>query len=107
MRKTAKELGISKASMHKVFKDDLEPTAYKKQSKQLKSEALIKKRVERRKLILEEIKRTTDTVFIYSNEKIFTVEAVLNRHNDRIYACSAKDLRKTVEVSCVMLNQLG
>ena len=31
--------------------------------------------------MLEEIKRATDTVFIWSYEKIFTVETVLIRQN--------------------------
>ena len=40
--------------------------------------------------MLEEIKRATDPIFIWSDEKIFTVEAVLNRQNDQIYTHDAK-----------------
>lgn len=92
MRKTARELGISKSSMHRVFKDDLGLTAYKKQPKQLISAASKKKRLDRGKVMLEEIQRATDTVFIWSDEKMFTVEAILNRQNDRLYARDAQDL---------------
>ena len=60
---TAKKLEILKFSMHRVFKDDL-GTACKKQSKQLISEASKKKRLDRSKFLLEEIKRTTEAVFI-------------------------------------------
>ena len=35
--------------------------------------------------MLEEIKSATDTVFIWSDKKIFTVETILNRQNDRIF----------------------
>ena len=35
-----------------------------------------------------------DHVFIWSDEKIFTVEAVTNTQNDRLYARDAKDLHE-------------
>ena len=42
--------------------------------------------------MLEEIKRATDTVFIWSNKNILAVKTVLNRQNDRIYIRDVKDL---------------
>ena len=47
MREIAKEFGISKFSMHRVFKDDLGLMAYKKQSMQLILEASKKKQFDR------------------------------------------------------------
>ena len=82
--KTAKGLEISKYSMHRVFKDVLRLTAYKRQSKQLILKASKKKRLDRDKFLFDKIKRATDTVFIWSDRKIFTVEAVLNKQNNRI-----------------------
>ena len=64
MRKTAKKLVILISSMNRVFKDVLRLTAYKKQSEKLISEASKKKRLDRGKFLLEEIKRTTEAVFI-------------------------------------------
>ena len=46
--------------------------------------------------MLEEIKR--ETVFIWSGENIFTVEAVLSRQNDRIYARDDKRFLKSSRI---------
>ena len=92
MRKTASQLGISRSSMHRIFKNDLGLTAYKKQPRQLLSAASKQKRHDRGKMMLAEMQRAVDNVFIWSDEKIFTVEAVTNTQNDRLYAHNAEDL---------------
>lgn len=55
MRKTANELGISRTSMHRIFKKDLRLTANKKQSRQLLSAATKQKRHDRGKKMLAEM----------------------------------------------------
>lgn len=92
MRKTANELGISRTSMHRIFKKDLRLTAYKKQSRQLLSAATKQKRHDRGKKMLAEMQRAVGHVFVWSDEKIFTVEAVTNTQNDRLYAHNAGEL---------------
>ncbi|XP_014772692.1 uncharacterized protein LOC106870959 [Octopus bimaculoides] len=77
--------------MHRIFKKDLQLTDYKKPSWHLISSDSKKKRLDRGKTILTEVKRTAKKALIWSDEKIFTVEAVTNRQNDRLYARNAGD----------------
>ena len=58
MRKTASQLGISRSSMHKIFKNYLWLTAHKNQSRQLLSAASKHKRHDRSKRMLTEIRPT-------------------------------------------------
>ena len=92
VRKIAKEAKISRSSMQRIVKNDLQLTPYKKQSRQLISEPSKQKRLHRGKLMLQEMERAAGKVFIWSDEKMFTVEAVTNKQNDRVYAKSSKDL---------------
>ena len=55
VRKIAKEAGISRSSMQRIVKEDLQLRPYKKQSRQLISEPSKQKRLDRGKLILQEM----------------------------------------------------
>lgn len=59
---------------------------------QLLSAASKQKRLDRGKKMLDDIKNSTDKVIIWSDEKIFSVQATLNSQNDRIYAAHTSDL---------------
>ena len=72
--------------------DDLQLTPYIKQSRQLISELSKRKHLDTGKLMLRETKRPASKIFISSDEKMFTVEAVTNKHNDRVYALRSGDL---------------
>ena len=50
------------------------------------------KRLVRRKKILEEIRSAGDMILIWSDEKIFTVEARANFQNDRILSQNSTDI---------------
>ena len=63
-----------------------------KQSWQLFSEPSKQKRLHRGKLMFQEMERAAGKVFIWSDEKMFMVEAETNKQNDRVYAKSSKDL---------------
>ncbi|XP_029636851.1 uncharacterized protein LOC115212152 [Octopus sinensis] len=76
--------------MHRISKGDLKLTVCKKQSWQFISAAFKKRLLDRVKTILAEMKRSTNTVLTWSDE-IFTVEAVTNWENDRLYARNARD----------------
>ena len=92
VRKVAKEANISRSSMQRIVKNDLQLCPYKKQSRQLISEPSKQKRLHRGKLIFQEMERATGKVFIWSDEKMFMVEAETNEQNVRVYAKSSKDL---------------
>ena len=61
--------------------------------KQLLTESMKAKRVERCKKVLNYLKHHGSTVKIYSGEKIFTVDAVVNRQNDRCLAKSKDEVK--------------
>uniref|UniRef100_A0A3P8TI71 Paired domain-containing protein n=1 Tax=Amphiprion percula TaxID=161767 RepID=A0A3P8TI71_AMPPE len=92
MRATAKEVNISRTSLRRIVKQDLGLKALKMQHRQLISAASKKKRLDRGKMMLQEIQSATDKVMVWSDEKMFTVQAVVNSQNDRVYAHSAQHL---------------
>ena len=92
MRKTAKDLQIAQTSLTRIVKRDLGLKAYKMQHRHLISSASKQKCLERSKKMLDDIQSATGKVFIWSDEKIFTVQSVVNSQNDRIYAADARDV---------------
>ena len=72
--------------------DGLQLTPYIKQSIQSISKLSVQNHLDRGKLMLSEIERATSKIFILSDEKMFTVEAVTNKQIDRAFACSSRDL---------------
>ena len=87
------------SSMHRIFKNDLRLTAYIEQSRQLLSVASKQKRHDCGKSMLAEMQRAVDYVFIWSDQKIFTVEAVTNTQNNRLYARDAGDFPEKLSFS--------
>ena len=76
MSKKTSKLEISRSSVHNIFKHYLRLTAYKEQSILLLSLASKQKRYDRGNEMLAEMQRDVDHIFIWSDEKILTVEAV-------------------------------
>ena len=69
------------------------------QKRQALSAAVKQKKLERSKLLLKTFRSGTAGKIVWSDEKIFTVEMVHNRRNDRIIGRSIKDIpcnQKTV-----------
>ena len=69
-----------------------------KQSRQLISELSKQKNLERGRLMLRETERAASKILIWSDEKLFTVEAVANKQSKRFNARSSRDL--LVDVRC-------
>ena len=92
MKKIAKDLKIPETTMRRVVKEDLGLKASKMQRRHLISAASKQKRLDREKKMLEEIQNAADKVIIWSDEKMFTVQSVVNSQNDRVYAARAEDL---------------
>lgn len=88
-RKMAHDLGMHHKTMQKILKDDLGLKAYKKQKTHGLSEKNIKNRVQRARKIL---RRHAGHNIIFSDEKLFTLEATLNKQNDRVYGTSLQDV---------------
>eukprot|EP00096_Caligus_rogercresseyi_P014161 TRINITY_DN6689_c0_g1_i1.p1 TRINITY_DN6689_c0_g1~~TRINITY_DN6689_c0_g1_i1.p1 ORF type:complete len:191 (+),score=10.84 TRINITY_DN6689_c0_g1_i1:125-697(+) len=92
LRKMDKEENMSEGSMRNLVKKDLGMTPYKKIRLQLLSEATIEKRRERGRILLNKLKSGTQGPVFYTDEKLFTVQAVYNSQNNRILAKSSADI---------------
>lgn len=88
----AKELNISRTSMRRVFKSDLNMRCYKFVKRQVLSEATMLKRMTRGKKIKSFLKASPRPDVIWTDEKIFTVEQTHNRQNDRLYCANIEDI---------------
>ncbi len=76
----AAELKVDPKTVRTGVHDDL--TSYTRTPRHLLTEYMKVRRLERCKKVLKYIKNHGSTVKIFSDEKIFTVDAVLNRQND-------------------------
>ena len=92
MAKMAMEEGVSIGTMWKVVRDDLALFPYKKQRRQLLSDATKAKRLVRGRKILKRLCSGTAPPVLWTDEKLFTVQAVHNNQNDRILAKSKEDI---------------
>jgi AraC-like DNA-binding protein len=78
MEKVSRETGISATSVRRIAKMELGLKPYKIQKAQLLTKAMKKMRLQRSRLLL---KRAAGPEILFSDEKIFTVEAT---HNHKI-----------------------
>ena len=92
IRKLASAAGVSYGTMQNVLKNDLNLSPYKKTKAQLLSQAAKTKRAQRSKLLLEKLADDTQPPVLWTDEKLFTVQAVHNHQNDRIYAVNKGDI---------------
>ena len=92
IRKLASEAGVSYGTMQNVIKIDLNLLPYKKTKVQLLSQAAKNKRLERGKFLLEKLEDSMQPPVLWTGEKLFTVQAVHNHQNDRIYAVNKDDI---------------
>ncbi|XP_076067677.1 uncharacterized protein LOC143040467 [Oratosquilla oratoria] len=92
IRMLASEAGVSYGTMQNVLKKDLCLKPYKKTKVQLLSQATKTKRLARGKLLLEKLENGTQPPVLWTDEKLFTVKAVHNHQNDRIYAVHKEDI---------------
>ena len=99
LRKMAKETKMSARTMGRLVHEDLKMSSFTLQKRQSLSANVKQKRLDRSKVLLNELKRGTAGETVWSDEKIFTVEQAHNRRNDRILAKKSSDIpyeRKTV-----------
>ena len=83
LNKVARETGINRESVRRIVKNELGLKPYKLQKAQLLTEKMKEIRVQRSQLLL---KRAAGQNVLFTDEKIFTIEAVHNHQNDRIWA---------------------
>ncbi len=89
----AREMGISLKSMSTVIRVDLGLKAYRRSRGQYLTPNLMEQRAQKSKALLKRYAHNKHRSILFTDEKMFTIEEVFNRQNDRIYACDAKTAR--------------
>lgn len=93
IRKIASLVGISETTMRQIVQEDLRYKSYTIKVRQMLSEAARTKRVERCNLLLCSLRnKAAGRIRFFSDEKIFTVDAKINRRNDRWLARDPEDV---------------
>lgn len=84
MSRMASDTGMSRRTMGRIVHDDLGMSCYRMRKRHLLSAANKAKRLSRCREILKRLKSDMLPNIIFSDEKLFTVEAAPNTQNDRI-----------------------
>ena len=84
-RKLAKGTSVSVSTMQRLLKDDLHVYPYKFTKRQLLSNATKKKRLDRAKVLIKRLVVGMWPQVLWTDEKLFTVQAIHNHQNDRIW----------------------
>jgi len=93
LRKLASALGVSERTMRRIAEEDLRYKSYTIKVRQMLSEAARTQRIARCNLLLSSLKNeAAGRVRFFSDEKIFTVDAKVNRRNDRWLAHDPEDV---------------
>ena len=86
-------MNVSDKMMRNTVKIDLKLSSLKMQTCQRLTDLQKEKRLDRAKILFNKLKACTDTdEIIFSDEKLFTAEAICNRQNDRVLAKSFADV---------------
>ena len=87
------DMNVSDKTMRNTVKTDLKLSSLKMQTCQCLTDLQKEKKLDRAKILLNKLKACTDMdKIIFSDEKLFTVEAICNRQNDRVLAKSFADV---------------
>ena len=98
MRKMAREIKISEGSMRTIVKKYLHMKSLKRKRAQLLSSRTMQLRLQRSKALLLRFADADVEKILFTDEKIFTIEAVSNRQNDRIIAPRVSDISNEVRI---------
>lgn len=92
IRQMAKDEAVSMTSMWRLVRKDLGMFPFKKKSRQLLSDATKKKRLVRGRRILQILCQDRVPPVLWTDEKLFTVQAIHNAQNDRVLAKKKEDI---------------
>jgi len=93
LRKLAKILGVSETTIRRIAEEDLHFKSYVIKVRQTLSEAAKVNRVARCNLLLCSLKNeAAGRITFFSDEKIFSVDAKVNRKNDHLFARDPEDV---------------
>ncbi|KAI6660612.1 hypothetical protein LOD99_10389 [Oopsacas minuta] len=96
MRKMAAEVHISKGSMQNLVKNELDFRSYKRKTVHFLSETIKLKRLSRSKGLLTRLEIENLDRFLFSDEKLFSIEQATNKQNDTILAPNSSSIPEDV-----------
>jgi AraC-like DNA-binding protein len=93
-REIQRETGISRSSVQRIVKQDLQLKTYKRMIGQKLNESVKLKRLQRSRQLLERFpnERSVRSIW-FTDEKIFTIATPVNSQNDRVYSIETKKSR--------------
>ncbi|CAF5072708.1 unnamed protein product, partial [Rotaria magnacalcarata] len=91
-RKLSRELGISRTSVRRVLKNDLELHAYKVQNEPMLTDEHKEKRIQFANWIRTNFRKEDTMKILFSDEKMFDIDGVYNSQNDRIWAVNRSEV---------------
>ena len=92
-------MNISHTTVQNVLEKDLKCYPYKKVKRQLLSGPTCKKRLKRARLLLHRLQDCMQPPVLWTDEELFTVQAVHNAQNDRVWARNVKDISEERRIS--------
>lgn len=92
----ARKYNVGQSSISRLVREDLKMRSYRLRKRHLLSEASKAKRLTRCKLFLKRMRNGTMPNPIFSDEKIFTIEASYHPQNDRVIAQDLSSLDPAV-----------
>jgi len=92
LRKMANEMNVQPSTVQLAAQKDLGYKSFVRTQRHLLTESLKSKRLVRCKKVMQYLRTRGSTVKVFSDEKIFTVDAVVNRRNDRFLAKSIEEV---------------
>jgi transposase len=95
MRKLVAELQVDPKTVRKAVHQDLGLKLYVRTPRHLLTDSMKARRLERARKVMGYIRRHGSTVRIFSDEKIFVVDAVINRRNGQCLAKSKDNVAGT------------
>jgi transposase len=91
IRKLANELDISTGSVYNILRDDLGYRAYKRRVQPLLTDAQKMKRKKFANWVRTNFKKEQTLKFVFSDEKMFDVNGMYNRQNQRVWAVDRRE----------------
>lgn len=93
MNRLAKTMEVDHRTIRRAVNDDLGLKSYTRTLRHLLTAGMKEKRLARCKKVLNWLKATPSKVMIFSDKKIFTVDQVVNRRNDRFLAQTTEGVK--------------
>ena len=97
LRKVARDLKISSRSIRRIVQNRIKVRAYKRQRAHYLTDGMKATRLEKCRLLKKRAATCGHDNFLFSDEKIFTIEQIHNHQNDRVYAANLQSIDPNVK----------